>query len=106
MLAVEALTEAGFEVVEADHADGALAFLNGRANQVDLLFTDVNMPGAVDGLELAHFVQNSWPAIAVLITSGKARLRPADLPPGASFLTKPYECYRVVEVARALTEVS
>ena len=103
MTVATALTDAGFDVVEVDHADGALAVLSGSLGEVDLVFTDVNMPGTIDGLELAHRVQNLWPKIAVLIASGQAMLTPLDLPTGAHFLTKPYSTDQVVQEAMVLT---
>jgi CheY-like chemotaxis protein len=71
MLAAEVLAEAGFTVVEAAHADDA-PIMKSRA--VDVLFTDVQMPGSMDGLELARYVRRHWPRVAVLIASGNKDL--------------------------------
>jgi len=86
--AAEILRTAGFEVVEAADAGQALDVLAHRSD-IDLLFTDINMPGELDGIELARRIRRSRPAIHVLLTSGHVRPDRADLPDGA-FLPKPY----------------
>jgi len=55
-----------------------------------LLFTDINMPGSMDGLKLASVVSDRWPAIEILIASARVPLRKSDLPPNSRFLRKPY----------------
>jgi two-component system, response regulator PdtaR len=89
MLAVEFVNEAGFETLEARDADQAIAILE-SCSGIAVLFTDINMPGSMDGLQLAHAVSNRWPAIEILIASGHVRLRQGDLPPNGRFLGKPY----------------
>jgi two-component system, response regulator PdtaR len=89
MLAVEFVKEAGFETLEASDADQAVAILESRS-EIAVLFTDIDMPGSMNGLELALAASNRWPAIEILIASGHVRLRPADLPPNGRFLGKPY----------------
>jgi len=103
MLAAEALTGAGFSVIEADHADAALAILQARADEIGALFTDVNMPGAMDGLELARHASTRWPWVRLLVASG--RLQPAftALPSGCIFLPKPYDPDCMVSQIRDLT---
>ncbi len=96
MVAGAALTNAGFDVVEARHAEEAIAILGARARDVHAMFTDVHLPGSMDGLALAHLTHGSWPQIAVLIASGHARPRPEELPEGSRFLSKPYDLYNVV----------
>jgi two-component system, response regulator PdtaR len=103
MLAVEVLTDAGFEVIEAGHAQQALKVLQSRSCAVHLLFTDIHMPGPMNGLELAHHVQRLWPHVALLIASGEDKPQPAGLPAGSIFLTKPYDHRHVVAHARLLT---
>jgi len=102
MLAADALVEAGFEVVEAEHADDALAILQSWGTAVDVLFTDVQMPGAMDGLQLARHVRSRWPGIGVLVASGRATPAPAMLPPGCRFVTKPYKLGQVVAEVQEL----
>ena len=79
----------GFEVVEAGNADEAIAILAAR-DDIHLIFTDVHMPGSMDGLKLAHFVRNRWPPVKIIATSGQARITEGDLlPEGGRFLHKP-----------------
>lgn len=103
IVAVMVLTEAGFDVIETGHAEEALATLHARLGAVHLLFTDINMPGPLNGLELAHQVRSAWPHVALLITSGEGNPLPAELPVGSTFLAKPYDLDHVVAQARALT---
>src|SRR5271166_817244 len=91
MLAVEVLTTAGFDVVETAHAQEALVVLTSQASGIHVLFTDIHMPGRMNGLELAHHVRGRWPWINLLITSGNELPGPAELPEGTRFLQKPYD---------------
>jgi DNA-binding response OmpR family regulator len=103
MMVVDVLTEAGFVVVEAAHADEALTVLRSRPGAIHLLFTDIQMPGTMNGLELAHFVRITWPHVALLIASGADIPSAAMLPMGSIFLTKPYDAEHVVAHAKTLT---
>ena len=71
MEAIDAIETAGFDVVEAANADQAVAILEQRSD-IRLIFTDIHMPGAMDGLKLAHFVKDRWPPIKIIATSGRA----------------------------------
>jgi two-component system, response regulator PdtaR len=102
VIAVEALLDAGFVVLEAAHADDALALLQSRATDIHALFTDVQMPGDMDGVMLAHETSRCWPWIGLLITSGDAHLVQTALPAGSHSLPKPYEMDHVVWHIRAL----
>ncbi len=90
MLVVEVLTDAGFNVLEADHAAEALSILEGDAANIHVLFTDVDMPGAMDGLGLAEHARQHWPWIGILVTSGKPSVMRDTLGAAAQFLPKPY----------------
>ena len=104
MLAVEVLAEAGFRVIEAAHADEALARLNTYEGQVHLLFTDVHMPGStLSGFQLAHLVRINWPKIALIITSAALELRGNELPIGGLFISKPYELAELIGHVNRLT---
>jgi two-component system, response regulator PdtaR len=70
MLAVEIVEEAGFVAIEAADADEAVSLLESRSDIV-LLLTDIDMPGSMNGLTLAHAVRNRWPSIKILVVSGK-----------------------------------
>jgi CheY-like chemotaxis protein len=102
MLAVDVLTDEGFVALEAGHADAALRLCEQRADQIDALFTDVRMPGSIDGLELARRVRARWPWIAVLIASGNVYVSTRELPPGTRLLPKPYDMLRVVDLLREM----
>ena len=102
VLAVTVLTEAGL-MIEAGHAEEALAILQSRLGAINLLFTDIHMPGRLNGLELAHHVRSAWPQIALLITSGEGLPPTAKLPAGSIFLAKPYDFDHVVAHAQTLT---
>ena len=95
-VAREGLVDAGYAVLEARDAAEAIALISARPD-VCVLFTDVNMPGDLDGLSLAELVHARWPAIRLLVTSG----RPLDraVPDHGEFLGKPYT---IVELTRAL----
>jgi CheY-like chemotaxis protein len=85
----ETLTQAGFDVIEAADAHAALAILQGR-DDVRVLFTDIEMPGLMDGLELARRARELWPALRILVTSGRAAPPPRTLPARGRFVGKPY----------------
>jgi len=101
--AIDMLIDAGFEVIEARHAEEAMTVLRSRYRAIHLLFTDINMPGLMSGLELAHHVRGAWPHIALLITSGDDAPLLGKLPAGSIFLAKPYDLGQVVAHAHALT---
>ena len=70
MRAVDIVQDAGFNPVEAVNADDALLILESRSD-ISLLFTDIQMPGNIDGLKLAHAVHKRWPSIKIVLVSGK-----------------------------------
>ena len=79
MLALEMIEDAGFDVVDAVNADEAIAILEGRPD-IHIVFTDIQMPGSMDGLKLAAFVRDRWPPIKIVATSGNYVRRDGDLP--------------------------
>ena len=95
MVAVEALRAAGFIVVEAGTADEAAAILTASFETFDAVFSDVEMPGKLDGLGLARLVTQSWPELVVILTSGRVTPVEGDLPACVNFLGKPYDLDRV-----------
>ena len=101
MLAVEVVEEAGFIAIEASDADEAVILLESRTD-IALLFTDINMPGSMDGLKLAHAVRDRWPPIKILVVSGKERLQSSDLPSNSCFVGKPYQASAMVEELRSM----
>jgi DNA-binding NtrC family response regulator len=103
MIASDILTEAGFRAFEAHDAEEAMTLLEARAD-VQVLFTDWNMPGDIDGLGLAHLVSKRWPAVGIIVTSGKMRPARGDLPAGARFLKKPYQPSVLVSEVESMLE--
>jgi CheY-like chemotaxis protein len=99
--AVEIIEEAGFEVVEAASADEAIAILEVRLD-ITIVFTDIQMPGSMDGLKLAAAVRDRWPPIKIVATSGHVKLGPGNLPEGGRFLPKPYSPAAITKILREL----
>lgn len=102
-LAATVIAEAGFEVVQAASADEALGILSARKD-VGLLFTDINMPGQMDGLALARLVHEHWPDIQLVLTSGRPLPEPA--PQGGQFMAKPYSLDKLAETVTDLAKDS
>jgi CheY-like chemotaxis protein len=92
---------AGFEVVEAANADEAIEILEARRD-ITVVFTDIQMPGSMDGLKLARAVRGRWPPIKIVATSGHFNVGETDLPEGGRFLRKPYSPGQVTGVLREL----
>src|ERR1700680_1575517 len=97
MRAVDIAEDAGFTPVEAINADEAIAILESRSD-IDLLFTDIQMPGSMDGLKLAPAVHDRWPAIKIILVSGQVKPSEAEKPADSRFFGKP------LSVARMITE--
>jgi CheY-like chemotaxis protein len=93
--------EEAFEVVEAASADEAIAILEGRFDTT-VVFTDIQMPGSMDGLKLAAATRDRWPPNKIVAMSGQVKLDPCDLPRGRRFLQKPYSPAEVMKTLREL----
>jgi two-component system, response regulator PdtaR len=93
--------EAGFDVVEAGTAAQARQVLEGR-NDIRVVFTDIRMPGDMDGLALAHYVRRRWPPTVIVICSGNSTPSPEELPSEAVFLSKPCA---TPAIAKLMTEI-
>ena len=98
-----ALETAGFDVLEAGDADEAIAILS-ASNDIRLIFTDVHMPGSMDGLKLVHFVRDRWPPVKIVATSGRVRITDSDLPEGGRFLPKPYSAGEITATLHELIQ--
>jgi CheY-like chemotaxis protein len=96
MNALDLVEAAGFEAVGAGDADEAIAILEARAD-IRLVFTDVEMPGTIDGMKLAHYIRNRWPPIHLIVASGRVIKEEIELPAGARFFPKPYDNDAIVE---------
>jgi two-component sensor histidine kinase len=95
MRAVDIVQDAGFNPIEAVNADEALAILEARSD-ISLLFTDIQMPGSIDGLKLAHAVHKRWPTIKIVLVSGQIKLSNADKPADSRFFGKPLEVGQMI----------
>jgi CheY-like chemotaxis protein len=84
-----AIEEAGYDVAEAANASEAIRLL--ERDRVELVLTDVDMPGGMDGIQLAHYVRDRWPPVRLIVISGKVGVKPGELPAGARFMSKPYQ---------------
>jgi CheY-like chemotaxis protein len=97
--AADMITAAGFETIAAADADEAIEILE-RLRDITVVFTDIQMPGSMDGLKLARAVKGRWPPIKIIATSGHAQVRETDLPEGGRFLRKPYSPLQVTDLLR------
>jgi CheY-like chemotaxis protein len=95
MRTVDMVEDAGFTSVEAVDADEAVAILESRSD-IALLFTDIQMPGSMDGLKLAHAVHERWPPIKIILVSGQLRLANIDIPADSRFFGKPLEAREMI----------
>jgi CheY-like chemotaxis protein len=102
MHAAEMIGDAGFDVIEAASADEAIVILEDRLD-ITAVFTDIQMPGSMDGLKLAAAIRGRWPPIKIIATSGFVDVRQDDLPEGGRFLPKPYSPEQIVGALRELT---
>ena len=99
--AVWLVESAGYDAIEASNADEAIALLEARQDS-RIVFTDIDMPGSMDGLKLAACVRKRWPPIELIVTSGHFDLDDADLPARGRFFPKPYSDEEIVDTLHAL----
>jgi two-component system, response regulator PdtaR len=102
MDALDMVRAAGFDAVEAENADEAIGILEARLD-ITLVFTDIQMPGSMDGLKLAAAIRGRWPPIKIVATSGMLKISEDDLPAGSRFLPKPYSARQIAATLRELT---
>jgi CheY-like chemotaxis protein len=102
MDAVDMVGAAGFEAIEAGTADEAIEILEARPD-ISVVFTDIQIPGSMDGLKLARAIRGRWPPIKIVATSGRLNVRETDLPEGGRFVPKPYSPKEITGVLRELT---
>jgi CheY-like chemotaxis protein len=100
MNAMDMLEDAGFSVLESADADDALSVL-AKHPEIGVLFTDINMPGTMDGLDLARRVHELRPAVHLIITSGKVRPSVAEIPDSGQFIEKPYQQDKFIRLIEA-----
>jgi two-component system, response regulator PdtaR len=95
------IEDAGFDVYEAGSADAAIALLE-LHKEIRLILTDVDMPGSMDGLKLAHYVRGRWPPVKIIVTSGHVKVTEESLPAGALFMRKPYDPAEITHKVREM----
>ena len=101
MHAVSLVADADFDTVEASNADDAIAILEARKD-IRIVFTDINMPGSMDGLRLAHAIRRRWPPIELILTSGDFQVDENELPRRGRFIPKPYDRAEVMSLLNDL----
>ena len=99
MDAVDFLQEAGFDTVEAAHADEAIAIMKSR-HDIAIVFTDIEMPGSIDGMKLAHAVRLGWPPVTIVVASGRVVPGAGELPDNVCYVKKPYRPAEVIAALR------
>jgi len=101
MRAVDIVEDAGFCPVEAVNADEAISILESRSD-ISLLFTDIQMPGSIDGLKLAHAVHERWPSIKIILVSGQVKPSDAERPGDSRFFGKPFGVEQMITGLQAM----
>jgi CheY-like chemotaxis protein len=101
VLAVDIVERAGFRAIDVGSADEAVAVLESR-DDIRLVFTDIEMPGSMDGLKLVHAIGDRWPPVLLIVASGAAVLQESQLPMGARLFGKPYNAERIGTALREL----
>ncbi|PDT72272.1 hypothetical protein CO683_03890 [Bradyrhizobium ottawaense] len=99
---VDMLRAAGFGILEATNADEAMRMLE-RNSDVRHIFTDIDMPGSMNGLKLAAAVMDRWPPIRIIATSGHFKIQAGDLPADERFIPKPHKPVQVINAIDELT---
>ena len=95
MRAVDMVEDAGYTPVEAVDADGAVTILESRSD-IAMMVTDIQMPGSMDGLALAHAVHERWPLIKLIVVSGQLMRSNIDLPAESRFFGKPLDASEMI----------
>ncbi|UFW79078.1 response regulator [Rhizobium sp. SU303] len=104
MSAVDLVLSARYEALEACDADKAIGILQSRED-VDLVFTDVQMPGTMDGIKLSHYINDRWPPVRLIVASGAAILEESNLPTGSRFFSKPYDSHAIADAMAHLLSI-
>ncbi|GBD48124.1 response regulator [Methylopila sp. Yamaguchi] len=100
----DVLTQAGYQVLEAGGSDEAMGLLSEHHASVILMLTDVDMPGSMNGLALAHKVHENWAHIDIVVCSGRHQPKDGELPPPAVFLGKPIDRMSLLELAQKVVK--
>ena len=102
MDAAAVIKDAGYRVLEAGNADEAVTLLESNLD-IRVLFTDVEIPGSMDGIKLAHAVRDRWPPVKIIAASGHHEFHEAMLPEGGRFFPKPYSINHIVDLLHQMT---
>jgi CheY-like chemotaxis protein len=105
MIAVDLLAEQGRIILEAGNAEEALEILDAE-DRIDLLFTDINMPGELDGLDLAKIAYRRQPDLKLIVTSGAKRLTSDEIPDDGAFIPKPYSTQTLTRLVQSKLSAS
>jgi CheY-like chemotaxis protein len=101
LMAVAVVEDAGFEAIAASNADEAVRILEGR-DDIRIVFTDIDIPGSMDGMKLAACVRDRWPPVEIILTSGHFAADEVSLPARGVYFAKPYNPLAVSEVMRRM----
>lgn len=103
MVAADAISDMGLCVREAGDAEEALREMNEHPD-IGVLFTDLQMPGLMSGLDLAEHVHKDWPEVELIVTSGGIKVEESELPDNGTFISKPYQANRLAEIVSQKVE--
>ena len=104
MVTVDLMEEAGYRVLKASNADDAIKVLEANP-EIRVLFTDIEMPGSMDGIKLAHYARKRWPPLKIIVVSGQVTPALGSLPEGGRFLSKPFYPAQVAAVLASIGNV-
>ena len=96
----DALKDEGYDVIAVSNADEAIKVLETR-NDIRTIFTDIDLPGSMDGLKLAAAVRDGWPPVNIIVTTGMRAPRHEEMPTRSLFIAKPYRSAAVLEAVRS-----
>jgi CheY-like chemotaxis protein len=100
MHAVALIEDAGFDTLEARSAEEAIDLLEKRLD-IRIVFTDIDLPGEMDGIKLAAAIRDRWPPVELVLTSGQVKVAAEDIPERGHFLAKPYDATRLIETLQS-----
>jgi DNA-binding NtrC family response regulator len=105
LVAVGELEDAGMATLEAENGSQALEIL-GCNRSIDVVFTDIDMPGAINGIELANIVRETYPHMRVIVVSGLSNIENTTLHKAIPFYSKPYDMARIIEQMQAIERIA
>lgn len=103
LMAVDLVEEAGFDVVDVAGAAEAVRVLESRPD-IRVVFTDIDMPGGLSGMQLAATIRDRWPPIELIIVSGRRKPRADEMPARGVFFAKPYKKDEITAVMRRMVQ--